>query len=65
MDNTIRKLNKKEYRRKLVQRTQHFGTISVPVDVMEWWSDASDVLMHFDSDLNVLLITPSEMKHDR
>jgi hypothetical protein len=65
MNNTIRKLNKREYQRKLMQRMQHFGTISVPIDVMERWSNYESVCMHYDFDLDVLLITPTgKMNHD-
>ena len=59
MNNIIRKLSKREYRRKLVQRTQRFATISVPIDVLQHWTGVESVRMHWDCDLNILFVCPS------
>ncbi|MGD0952451.1 MAG: hypothetical protein ABR985_08655 [Methanotrichaceae archaeon] len=58
MKNTIRKLTIRTYQRKLTQRNQKFGTITVPVDVLSHWAGVESVRMEWDETLNVLFVCP-------
>ena len=73
MDDVISKLSTRNYTRKLVQRVQKFGTITVPVDVLVHWDGVDSVRLSYDEALNVLFVCPqpwipsattSETEHD-
>ena len=60
-----RKLSRRSYAKKLATDTHStFASINVPVSVLDKWTNVTDVLLCFDPELSVLLITPAEAQHD-
>jgi hypothetical protein len=53
-----RKISRRSYSRKLETASSDYTTVSIPSTVADIWSNASSVAICYDSDLNVLIMTP-------